>query len=400
VGGRAAARSVLVVTEVALALVLLVSTGLLMRSLQHLFGVAPGFNSSHLLSMQVIDPGHAHPSDSLKHQYYQEVLDAVRSVPGVEAAAFTSQLPLSGDLDGYGYDFQSIPAPKPGEDGSALRYAVTPSYFATMGIPLRQGRLLEESDVRSGVEAIVISESLARRRFGNRSPIGERVRFGPEVSSERPWDIIVGVVGDVKQQWLGPGKTDAFYVAMGRWWWVDNVQSLVVRTRGEPSALTPTIKRAIWSVGTDQPIQRIATMDALIASSASDRHFTLIIIETFAAAALILAAIGLYGVLSGSVTERTRELGVRAALGATQRDILRLVMHQGLLLTVLGSIIGVAAATAATRILMSLLFEVSRLDPVTYVGVLVVLGGVSALACWLPAARASRVDPAVTLRAE
>jgi len=397
-GRRGITRNALVVTEVALALILLVGAGLLMRSLERLFGVSPGFIAPRLLTMQVIDPGRAYSVDSVRRQYYERVLLAAAQVPGVKSAAFTSQLPLSGDIDGYGYEFQSTPDAKAGEDGSALRYAVTPGYFATMGIPLRRGRLLDESDVRGGEEAIVISESLARRKFGHNDPIGQRVRFGPETASERPWDVVVGVVGDVKQESLALGQTDAFYVAMGRWDWVDNVQSLVVRTVGDPATLAPSVKRAVWSVDKNQPIERVVTMEALIARTASQRRFALVVIETFALAALLLAAIGIYGVLSGSVTERMREIGVRSALGATRGNILGLVVWQGMALTLLGVVIGLSGALMATRAIMSLLFGVSRLDPVTYLGVLALLGGVSMLACWLPAWRAARVDPAITLR--
>ncbi|HZI42326.1 MAG TPA: ABC transporter permease [Gemmatimonadaceae bacterium] len=399
-GKRGIARNVLVVTEVALALILLVGAGLLMRSLERLFAVAPGFTPSRLLTMQVIDPGRAYRGDTARRLYYERVAEAVRHVPGVTAVALTSQLPLSGDVDGYGYEFQSTPSVKAGEDGSAFRYAVTPPYFATMGIPLRRGRLLDVTDVRGGDEAIVISESLARRKFGDQNPIGQRVRFGPETGSDRPWDVVVGVVGDVKQESLALGQTDAFYVAMGRWWWVDNVQSLVVRTSGDPAALAPSVKRAIWSVDANQPIERIVSMDALIERTASQRRFALVVIETFAFAALLLAAIGIYGVLSGSVTERMREIGVRSALGATRGNILGLIVWQGMALTLLGVVIGLCAAVAASRAIISLLFGVSRVDPVTYVGVVVLLAGVSMLACWLPAWRAARVDPAITLRSE
>jgi putative ABC transport system permease protein len=371
-----------------------------MRSLERLFAVAPGFAPSRLLTMQVIDPGRAHRGDTARRLYYDRVVEVVRHVPGVTAVALTSQLPLSGDIDGYGYEFQSTPSVKAGEDGSAFRYVVTPGYFATMGIPLRRGRLVDESDLRGGDEAIVISESLARRKFGDQNPIGQRVRFGPETGSDRPWDVVVGIVGDVKQESLALGQTDAFYVVMGRWWWVDNVQSLVVRTSGDPAAMAPSVKRAVWSVDANQPIERIVSMDALIERTASQRRFALVVIETFALAALLLAAIGIYGVLSGSVTERMREIGVRSALGASRGNILGLVVWQGMALTSLGVAIGLGAAVAATRALVSLLFGVSHIDPVTYVGVVVLLGAVSMLACWLPAWRAARVDPAITLRSE
>jgi predicted permease len=399
-GTRSGVRRALVVAEVALALVLLVGAGLLMRSLERLFAVAPGFDASRLLTMQVIDPGQAHRSDTTLRQFYERALDAARQVPGVTAAAFTSQLPLSDDLDGYGYEVASTPAVKAGEDGAALRYVVTPGYFAAMRIPLRRGRLLNATDADAMPEAVVISESFARQKFGTRNPIGERVRFGPEAGSDRPWDLIVGVVGDVKQQGLASTTTDAFYVAMGHWRWVDNVQSLIVRTSGDPAALAPAIKRAVWSVDANQPIQRVMTMDALISLSASQRRFAFLIIESFALAALVLAAVGIYGVLSGSVSERMREIGVRSALGATRRSILTLIVRQGLTLVLVGIVIGVGGAVAATRALVSLMFNVSRLDPLTYLGVGVLLVGVSLLACWLPAWRAARIDPAITLRAE
>jgi predicted permease len=411
-GGRSAARATLVVTEVALALVLLVSAGLLMRSLERLFGVSPGFNSSHLLTMRVIEAGRAYHSDSARGTFYEQALEVVKHVPGVTAAAFTSQLPLSDDLDGYGYEFQARPTAKAGEDGSALRYAISPGYFAAMGIPLRRGRLFDDGDIAQGrnferavrhadgSESIVISESLARRIFGDQNPIGARVRFGPETGSSRGWDIVVGVVGDVKQQSLAFAETDAFYVLADQWWWSDDVRSLVVRTTRDAASLAPEVKRAIWSVDANQPIQKIATMDALISASASQRRFAFIVIESFAVAALLLAAVGLYGVISGGVTERVREIGIRTALGATSANIVRQVVGRGMLLVVAGVTIGVGGAVAASRLLESLLFGVSRVDPLTYFGVALLLGGVAVLASWAPARRASRIDPSITLRSE
>jgi predicted permease len=403
-GGRTAARRMLVVAEVALALVLLVSAGLLMRSLARLFAVDPGFRSSHLVTMQVVEPGIEFRSDTARRHFYEEALDAVRNVPGVTSAAFTSQLPFTDDLDAYGVEIESGTL-KPGEDPSdalqsGLRYVVTPGYFQTMGIPLLRGRALEPNDATMSPESVVISQSLARQEFGSENPIGRRIRMGPEVVAGRPWDIVIGVVGDVKQQSLATGQTQAFYVAMGRWWWVDNVQSLVVRTATDPAALVPSLERAIWSVNANNPIQRVATMDALVTISASQRRFALLIIESFAFAALALAAIGLYGVLSGSVTERMRELGVRSALGASCEAILGLVIRQGMLLTAAGVVLGIVGAIVASRALTSLLFGISHVDPGTYIVVTLLLAAVSLLACALPAWRAARVDPVITLRAE
>jgi putative ABC transport system permease protein len=399
-GRRGAGRRLLVIAEVALALVLLVSAGLLMRSLEQLLGVAAGFNTQRLLTMQVIAPGQSYRSDTARRQFFERALEAVRQVPGVTGAAFTSQLPLSEDLDSYGYEVASTPGVKPGEDGAVFRYAVTPGYLQSMGIPLRRGRALDATDVTAMPEAVLISESLARHKFGSKNPLGERMRFGPETATDRPWDVVVGVVGDVKQESLASQSSEAFYVAMGHWWWVDNVQTLVVRTTGDAVALVPSVKRAIWSVDRNQPIERVMTMDGLIALGAAQRRFALVIIESFAFAALVLAAVGIYGVLSGSVSERMREIGVRSALGASRRSILTLVVRQGLGLTAIGVAIGVGGAFAASQAIVSLMFGVSRVDPVTYAGVVGLLVGVSLLACWLPAWRAARIDPAITLRAE
>jgi putative ABC transport system permease protein len=398
VGGHQLTRRALVVAEVALALVLMVSAGLLLRSLQSLFAIDPGFDASHVLAMQVQEAGHRFDADSARAQFFSKALDAVRQVPGVAAAAFTSQLPLSGDFESYGIQFEEDTS-SDGDNG--FRYAVSPGYFETMRIPLRRGRLLDEHDVPGAPKAVLISESFAKRKFPNQDPLGQRVRIGPDIGHpERPWGTIVGVVGDVRQASLALNDPDSFYTSSTQWAWVDGVQSLVVRTRGDAAALAPAIRQAIWSVDKDQPIVRVATMDNLLATSEAERRFVLILFEAFGLAALALAATGIYGVLSGSVTERTREIGVRVALGATPRNILALVVRQGLTLTALGVVIGLGGAVLASQALVTLLFGVSHLDPVTYLGVIVLLAGVSVVACWAPAWRAAQVDPAITLRAE
>ena len=223
---------------------------------------------------------------------------------------------------------------------------------------------------------MLISESFAKRKFPNQDPLGQRVRIGPDIGhADRPWGTIVGVVGDVRQASLALSDSDAFYTSSTQWSWVDNVQSLVVRTKVDAAALAPAIRDAIWSVDKDQPIVRVATMDSLLARSEAERRFVLILFEAFGLVALALAATGIYGVLSGSVCERTREIGVRVALGATPGDILALVVRQGMTLTVLGLLIGLSGAVVASQALVTLLFGVSRLDPVTYVGVIALLAG-------------------------
>jgi putative ABC transport system permease protein len=397
-GGHQATRRTLVVAEVAIALVLLVSAGLLLRSLGRLFAIDPGFDASHVLTMQVQETGHRFDTDRARDQFFTQALEAVRQVPGVTTAALTSQLPLSGDFDTFGVQFESD---RSSNAEAGLRYAVSPDYFQTMHIPLRHGRLLDNHDVAGAPSAIVLSESFAKRKFPNQDPLGQRVRIGPDIGrSDRPWGTIVGVVGDVKQTSLALADSDAFYTSTTQWSWVDRVQSLVIRTRGDAAGLAPAVRQAIWSVDKNQPIVRVATMNSLLDNSEAERHFVLTLFEAFGLAALVLAATGIYGVLSGSVSERIREIGLRSALGATRTDILALIVRQGMSMAGLGVAIGLSGAVIASRSLTTLLFGVSRLDPFTYVGVVALLVAVSMNACAVPAWRAAKVDPMVALRYE
>jgi putative ABC transport system permease protein len=360
-GGHQLTRRTLVVAEVALALLLLVGAGLLLRSVGRLFAVDPGFDASHLLTMQVQTSTRF--DKEATERFFARALEAVRRVPGVGAAAFTGQLPLSGDDDEYGAHFEGD---DPAKGHNVFRYAVSPGYLETTGIPLRRGRTLDEHDVAGAPPAILISESLARRRFPDQDPVGRRVQIGPATG---PWFNIVGVVGDVKQVSLVSSQPDAVYIPTAQWLFVDRTLSLVVRARGDAAALAPAVRQAIWSVDKDQPIVRVATMDELLAASAAERRFASILFEVFGIAALVLAAVGIYGVLSGSVTERAREIGVRLALGASRGHILALILRQGMMLTGIGVAAGLCGAAVASSVLVSLLFGVSRLDPAAYLGV-------------------------------
>jgi putative ABC transport system permease protein len=282
-------------------------------------------------------------------------------------------------------------------ENPAFRYAVSPGYIEAMHIPLRRGRLLNVRDAAGAPLVVLISESLARRRFYAHDPIGKRIHVGPE---SWPYATIVGVVGDVKQTSLAIDQPDAFYMTIAQGWFADSKMSLVVRAHGASAAFSAAIKDAIWKVDKDQPIVRVLSMEALRAASEAGRRFVLILFEAFGIGALALAATGIFGVLSGSVTERAREIGVRSALGASRKNVLALVLRQGMTLTAIGGIIGLSIAAGATKGIVALLFGVSRLDPITYGGVMALLVVVSAVACALPAWRAARVDPSVALRAE
>ena len=392
VGGHQWTRRALVVTEVALALVLLVSAGLLWRGLNHLFAINPGFNASRLLTMQVHASDRRFNKETNDH-FFAQALESVRQVPGVMSAAFTSQLPLSGDDDEYGIS--------EGDDPKAaynvFRYAVSPGYFETIDLPLRRGRLLNAHDTAGAPLALVISESLAQRMFPNQDPVGRRVHVGP---TDMPWFTIVGIVGDVKQASLALSETDAVYCTQMQWYFLDNTMSLVVRAQGDAATPAPAIRRAIWAVDKDQPIIRVSTMERLLAATATERRFALILFEAFGLVALVLAVIGIYGVLSGSVTERTHELGIRLALGAQTSAVLKLVLWQGLKLGAAGIALGLLGALAVTRLLQSLLFGISATDPLTFAMSAFLLLSVTLIACWLPASRATKIDPMVALRHE
>jgi putative ABC transport system permease protein len=390
-------RRSLVVAQVAFALVLLVGAGLLFQTLRQLFAIGPGFDPDNVLAAQVQVASPRVPDEAAMLRYFEQLREAVQRVPGVSGAALGSQLPLSGDADIYGVRVASR-APGEGDGGgSAFRYAVSQDYFTAMGIPLREGRLLTDYDHAAAPRVAVISESLARRSFPNGDAIGQRMQVGPP---DRPPFTVVGVVGDVKQLSLETEELDAIYTTPAQWHFADRAFWIVVRARADAAALMPAIRSAIWSIDQDQPIVRLAALDTIVADTARLRRFALVLFEAFGVAALLLTAVGIYGVTSSGVTDRVREIGVSAALGASRPAIVWMVISEGAAMAALGIAIGLAIAAGATRGLDALLFGVSRFDPVSYAVVTVLMIGVSAASCWLPARRAARIDPAITLRTE
>jgi putative ABC transport system permease protein len=397
-GGGARTRGVLVALEVAMAVVLLVGAGLLFRTTTLLLRSSPGFDATGAAVLQVHATG-MDGGDAALHAFFDQSLDAARALPGVADAALTSQLPLSGEAEVFGVRLDEPDRPE-GSDGPAFRYAVSPGYFDVMGIPLLQGRAFEHGDREDAPPVAVIGQTLARRLFGGEAALGRRIRVG---GGGEPFTV-VGVVGDVKQATLAAAEPAAVYLSARQWHWADASRWLVVRrasgSTASPVALVPALRQAVWSVDGDQPVVRAGAFDELVAASEVRRRFALLVLSAFAISALLLAAVGLYGVLSGAVTARTRELGVRVALGASHDRIVALVVRRGMALIALGLATGLAGSLAAGRLLSSLLYGVSPLDPVTYAAVVGVVAAAGVVACWVPARRAARVDPLVAMRAE
>jgi len=399
-GRRASARltrGAFVVAEVAMALVLLVGAGLLVRSVRQLLAVSPGFDASRLVTMQVQTGGLRYRNDTVTRAFFDEALARVRALPGVEGAAFTNQLPLSGDFDMFGVHPEVPINANPALDGGAHRYSVSPGYLETMHIPVVDGRAFTAADRGDAPKVAIVSAAMAQRMWPHDRAIGKRVRVG---ALEGPLREIVGVVGDVRQVSLGETTRNAIYLPESQWQFADGAMSLVVRTGAPATAMARSVRDVIKTIDANQPIVRVASMDDLLTASAADRRFALALFEAFGVIAIVLAGAGLYGVISGRVAERMREIGVRAALGASARDIVWMVLREGATLAGIGMAIGLVASFALARTMDSLLYGVSRADPLTYAAVCLLLAAVALAACLVPARRAARMDPVGALRAD
>jgi putative ABC transport system permease protein len=398
-GGRSVAsghsftRNALVVAEVALSMVLLVGAGLLIRSFARLVNVSPGFDAAHVLSMQLAESGRF-ADDQKMVQFNSQVLERVRTVPGVEAAGMSHFLPLGRLNSATGFWRADQPRPAHGEESVTEVLVVMPGYFAAMNIPLTRGRVFTDADRPGGVHAIVINQTLANLFYPNEDPIGKplAVQWGPA-----PYQI-VGVVGDVRQNSLSQKPNPGVFISCLQE--PNGPAFLVARTHGDPRQLANAIQAEIRTMDKDLPIADVKTMDEYVSASVAAPRFNTILLGAFAALALVLAAVGIFGVISYSVAQRTQEIGIRRALGAGSGSVMRMVLAHGLGLTGVGLVIGAAGAFALTRLIQSLLFGVEPTDPVTFVSVAAVLSGVAFLASYLPARRAANVDPMVALRYE
>ncbi|MFZ0522386.1 MAG: ABC transporter permease [Candidatus Acidiferrales bacterium] len=395
--GRHTLRSALVVMETALALVLLVGSGLLIRSLLRLQDVNPGFDPHNVMASNVDLPD-AKYSDTQKAQFFRELIPQLRALPGVQSAAAIYPLPMGGDEIRTSFQIDGHPV-APSEEPHASLRTVTPDYFATMRIPLLQGRDFSARDEVASTPVVIINEALARQYFPNENPIGKHIK--PSVASSTPEPLmreIVGVVGNVKfrnlsEEWAPESYVPYSQISFGS-------MAVVVRTAQDPNSLAKPIAETVRSFDKDLPTYAPKTVEEYINSTIAQPRFNTFLLGIFAGLAMLLTAVGLYGVISYSVAQRTHELGIRVALGAEPRDMLRLVVGQGLQLAVIGVGLGLVATLALTHFLASLLFGVTATDPISFLAVIVLLFAVVLLASYIPARRAMRVDPMVALRYE
>jgi putative ABC transport system permease protein len=385
----------LVVAEVALSLILLIGAGLMMRSFMRLQHTDSGFNPENLLTLRLNLPVVKYDFPQ-RRAFYQQLLDRIRATPGVEAAGAALNLPLRDAPSEISLTVEGYPELTPGQAPMVNENVITPDYFRTIGIPLLIGRDFNDADTGDSMIVTIIDERLAREYWPNESPIGKRITLGPPEDKE-PWYTIVGVVGAVKDESLNLTRRKTVYVPHAQYSTDD--MSLAIRARN-PENLAPAVQRQVKAMNPDLPIIKMLTMTEVVSQSVWQPRLYAILFGVFAAVALALASVGLYGVMAYSVSERSREIGVRIALGAERRDVLKLVVAQGMTLTLIGIGIGLAAALALTRLMRGLLYEVSVTDPLTFAGLAALLSVVTILACYLPARRATKVDPMVALKCE
>jgi putative ABC transport system permease protein len=396
---RRRARSLLVVAEIALSLVLLVGAGLLMRSFLKLQSVNPGFNPENVLTMQVDLSGPNYQKAAPVIAFHNQLLERVRALPGVQSAATRSFVPIAADASFAYLSFMIAGRPSdPSNRPVAFYNTVSSGFFETMEIPIVQGRSFDEHDVRKAQNVVIINETLARRFFTDEDPLGKRITLNDENPKEEEWATIVGVVKDTKPRALDSDSVAEMYMPFDQQ--AEPFMSLMIRTTSKPEALAAAVRSEVQALDKTQPIYSIRTLESVLSQSVATPRFRTFLLGVFAAVALILAVVGIYGVMSYSVSQRTHEIGIRMALGAQTGDVLKLVVRHGMALTLTGIVIGLAASFALTRVMAGLLFGVSATDPLTFAVIAIVLTGVALAACFVPARRAAKVDPMVALRYE
>ncbi len=407
--GRTRWREMLVVAELALSLVLLIGAGLLMNSFVKLQAIDPGFNQHNLLAATVSLAGATQYVGPARETFYRQLMDQLQTIPGIETASAINHLPLAGDTWGRGLMIEGRPLPPPGQGEGGVFRVARPNYFQAMGVQLQAGREFTDRDTPDAPRVVIINETLARKQWPSANPLGQRITLDDPRDATQPvrWLTVVGVVKDVKQGSWMEAPSNEFYLpfqqeadfyggAAGRY----TSMTLVMRTSVAPESLAKAVQETVRKLDRNLPVSGVVSMEQVVADTLWQPRFNLQLIGLFAALALVLAAIGLYGVMSYSVTQRTHEVGLRMALGAQRGDVLKLLVGQGMKLALLGVGVGLLTALALTRLMTKLLFGVSATDPLTFGVIAVVLLCVALLACWLPARRATKVDPMIALRCE
>jgi putative ABC transport system permease protein len=389
-------RGSLIVAEVAISLVLLIGAGLLINSFLRLRNVDPGFRTSNLLTMRLFVPQFSQPAQRVA--FYKEINRRLESVPGVKSSAVTTNVPLYKQSTETNISIEGRPDPPPNQEPIITTRVITPKYFETMGIPLLSGRQLTDQDTDDSPNVTVINETMARRYWPGENPLGKRIAFG-RAQKDEDWVQIVGIARDVRQYDLITEIKPQMYVSYQQIVFFP-MRDLVVKTEVDPLSLAATVRKTIWEIDKDQPVSNIRTMDQIASESVSRQRFSMLLFAIFASIALLLAAVGIYGVMSYSVAQRRAEFGIRMALGAQKRDVLKLSIIKGLKLVLLGVVFGLGGAFALTRLMKSLLFGIGATDPTTFAAISLVLVGVALLASYIPARRATKVDPIVALRYE
>jgi predicted permease len=394
---RQGLRRALFISEVALAFVLAAGSGLLLRSLIRVQSVPLGYEPESVLSLTALLPDKGYEDEAVRLQFFQRSLEEIRRLPGVESAGATLCTPLEGRCWGSVYMVSDRPMPPPTDIPSSAFNVVDPGYFATLRIPLLAGRFFTEADRAGAPKVVIVNESFAKKWWPDGSPLGKRVKQGiPQ--DDRPFREIVGVVGDVAQEGLDLPVQTEVYLPMAQA--ADDSLTFVARTTSDPMSLARPATEAIHRVDPNQSVSWVQPLTRTVSESVARRRFTTLLLGLFGALALTLASVGIYGVVSYGVAQRTREIGIRTALGAGPREVLRLVFDQALRLAGIGLLVGGAGAFVLTRFLQSLLFQTPPFDPSTFAGVGVLLTGVVLLACANPARRALRVNPTIALRSE
>ncbi len=392
--GRARAQGMVVVAEVALCLVLLTGAGLLLESFRRVLNVNPGFRMDHLVTMRVALPLSYKTVDAVM-QFYEQSTERLRVLPGVSGVSAISALPISGGDSVGDVHIEGRPFAQGAAPAASFRRAL-PNYFRLMGIPMIRGREFEDRDDAKHTKVTIINESMARRFWPDSDPIGARIQIGP---SETPrWSTIVGVVKDVRQEGLDTDSKLSTYEPLAQSPWT--TISVAIRTQGDPLSVVSSARADLRSLEPAILIDRVQTMDERIGASVAPRRLNLVLFGLFAALALVLASVGLYGVVAYGAAQRTQEFGIRMALGAQSGDVLRMVLGQGLRLALAGIGIGVIVALVASRLLATLLYGVQPHDPFTIASVALLVIAVASAACWLPARRATRITPTVALRCD